>query len=155
MTWLITWGAVVLDCRVRSFVLKPDRCVILCHNDSYHHLTKIGIPVSITCHVWLANQKIKESYNHHMTRLGHKDQESNSFSTSRHLHMLVRDFWKTSIICHTNAHSSIQRALDALSMHKRKCIPLPWAHKISTETMHSMITIMLTSSLKWSCHSWN
>ena len=31
------------------------------------------------CHVRLANQTIKESYNHHMTRLGHKDQESNDF----------------------------------------------------------------------------
>ena len=37
---------------------------------------------------------IKESYNPHMTRLGHKDQDSNSFSNSHHLHMLVVGFEK-------------------------------------------------------------
>ena len=31
---------------VRSFNLKPDRCVILCHNDSYHHLTEDRDPRS-------------------------------------------------------------------------------------------------------------
>ena len=31
---------------VRSFDLKPDRCVILRHNDSYHHLTKDRDPRS-------------------------------------------------------------------------------------------------------------
>ena len=49
-----------------------------------------GLKRAMSCVI--ADQTIKESYNRHITRQGHKDQDSNSFSNSHHLHMLVMGF---------------------------------------------------------------
>ena len=51
-----------------------------------------GLKKAMSCVISQSNNQ--RDYNYHMTRLGQKDQDSNSFSNSHHLHMLVMGFEK-------------------------------------------------------------
>ena len=80
-----------------------------------------------------------------MTRLGHKDQESNGLSNSHHLPMLVRDFKKhLSYVTqmHILAYKGPKMHLQSMNIKTYLCLePI----KISTKTIHSMVYIVLVS----------
>ena len=48
--------------KIAGFDLKPDRCVILRHNDSYHYLTEDRDPVPFTIAPVLAQSDIEKPF---------------------------------------------------------------------------------------------